>query len=164
MVMTPSTEALNADGGCRMKFREDSETRYSLISEDGRFKMRSESRDAGQGKVFYEFAWELEPRLFAVVLADKVLSYGSGPRTVDVTIDMAELKRSMTQDKYLDQIKRTMSDDDLYELGEIIAQALPEFYKPRIPTKDGLIVNVSLKFDGGEVRKYRNGKCDVRSL
>lgn len=158
MVMTPSTEALNADGGCRMKFREDSETRYSLISEDGRFKMREESRDAGQNEVFYEFAWERDPVLRTMIRADKVLSYGSGPRTVDVAIDMAELKRCMTRDRYDDGLKRTMSDDDLHELGDIISQALPEFYKPRIPTNAGLIVNVSLKFDGGEVRNYRNGK------
>jgi hypothetical protein len=160
-MMSASTETVMAAGEFRMKFRENSDSRYSLISEDGRFKMREESRDAGENKIFYEFAWERDPVLRTMIEADKVLSYGSGPRTVDVSIDMAELRRSMTQDKYLDRLKRTMSDDDLHELGDIIAQALTEFYTPRIvtmPPTAGLIVNVALRFGGGEVRNYRNGE------
>jgi hypothetical protein len=143
-----------------MKFREDGETRYFLISEDGRFKMREESRDAVKGQVFYEFAWEREPRLLAVVLADKTEILGSKPRIINVAIDMTELRRSMTGNKYLDQLQRTMSSDDLHELGDIIAPTLPEFYRPRVEStaRADLIVNVSQKFDGGEVRNYRNGE------
>ena len=100
--------------------------------------------------------------LLSMIPADKILSYGSGPRTVDVAIDMAELRRSMIRDTYDDGLKRTMSDDDLHELGDIIAQALPEFYKSRLPTKAGLIVNVSLKFEGNEIRSYRNGEMRRR--